>query len=393
MALFSKKSDTASETDSQPAQGVNQAAEPAVTNAPPVLNSEPDLAAMAVLRQLAAGDFAASAEAPGSELGELVEKVRMRFGDAANETSTLVEALQDDLSAALAQGKQLADSFKNEGVGELQNTRGLNKRLSAMSSAMETLSSQVIDITQHADSSQDNVSAVSQTANHLSVAASEIASKTQVACDITARAVTNVGKASELFAGLESAAAEIMKVTNTITEVSDQTKLLALNATIEAARAGEAGQGFAVVASEVKELAAQTNVANTDIKKKIDIIHEAIQSSVVSMDEVTAVITQVNEIVAGIAEAAEQQSLSTGDISQRMDEASAGIVGVVRKVGDSAVAIEEMNCTASETSTELDVAVEGLAGLIEASTQLAADNLVRLKQVQAGAESIADLGR
>lgn len=393
MALFSKKSDTASETDSQPAQGVNQAAESAITNAPPVLNSEPDPAAMAVLRKLAAGDFTVSAGACESELGELVEKVRMNFGEAANKTSALVEALQDDLSAALAQGKQLADSLKNEGAGELEKTRGLNKRLSAMSSAMEKLSSQVIDITQQADSSQDNVNAVSQTANDLSVAASEIASKTQVACDITARAVTNVGKASELFAGLESAAAEIMKVTNTITEVSDQTKLLALNATIEAARAGEAGQGFAVVASEVKELAAQTNVANTDIKKKIDIIYEAIQSSVVSMDEVTAVITQVSEIVAGIAEAAEQQSLSTGDISQRMDEASAGIVGVVRKVGDSAVAIEEMNCTASETSTELNVAVEGLAGLIEASTHLATDNLARLKKVQAGAESIAELGR
>ena len=393
MALFGKKNETASETGSQPAPGVSQAAESAIVNAPPVVSSEPDPAAIRVLRQLAAGDFSAATGAPESELAELVEKVRLRFVDGANKTSGLVETLQGDLDTVLLQGKQLADSFKNEGEGELKNARDLNKRLSAMSTAMEELSSQVIDITQHADSSQDNVNSVSQTANDLSVAASEIASKTQVACDITARAVTNVGEASELFAGLESAAAEIMKVTNTITEVSDQTKLLALNATIEAARAGEAGQGFAVVASEVKELAAQTNVANTDIKKKIDIIHEAIQSSVVSMDEVTAVITQVNEIVTGIAEAAQQQSMSTGDISQRMNEASQGIVGVVSKVGDTAVAIEEMNGTASETSSELNNTVESLGSLIEASRLLATDNLSRLKQVQSGAESIADLNR
>jgi len=95
--------------------------------------------------------------------------------------------------------------------------------------------------------------------------------------------------------------------------------------------------------------------------------------------------------VTGIAEAAQQQSMSTGDISQRMNEASQGIIGVVSKVGDSAVAIEEMNCTASETSAELNTAVEGLTGLIAASARLAADNLTRLKQVQAGAEGIADL--
>lgn len=392
MALFSRKRNTASETNSQLAEGVNQAAESVAADVRAVVNSEPDPAVMAVLRKLAAGDFTASAVASESELSELVEKVRIRFSESANQTSTLVETLRGDLNTALVQSTQLADSFKNKGEDELKKARALNKKLSAMASGIEALSTQVVDITQHADSSQDHVNVVSQTANDLSVTAREIASKTQVACDITARAVINVGKASELFAGLESAAAEIMKVTNTITEVSDQTKLLALNATIEAARAGEAGQGFAVVASEVKELAAQTNVANTDIKSKIDIIHEAIRSSVVSMEEVTAVINQVSEIVIGIAEATEQQSLSTGDLSQRMDEASAGIVSAVCKIGDSAAAIETINGTASNTSTGLNVAVEGLTGLIDVGTQLAVDNLTRLKQVQAGVENIADIG-
>ena len=386
MALFSKSSTKDKEANS----AALQTSESTPVVAPPVINSEPDPAVMAALEKLAEGDFGTPL-ATDSALAALVEKVRVRLSTQAGQSASLLAALQDDLSTALAQGQQLVKAFKSEGEGELQNARSLNKRLGVMASAMEALSSQVIDITQHADSSQDNVNAVSRTANDLSVAASEIASKTQVACDITARAVTNVEEASEIFASLESAAAEIMKVTNTITEVSDQTKLLALNATIEAARAGEAGQGFAVVASEVKELAAQTNVANADIKQKIDIIHEAIRSSVLSMEEVSGVITQVNEIVTGIAEAAEQQSASTGDISQRMHEASEGIVGVVQKVGDSAVAIEEMNGTASEVSAELNAAVEGLTGLIETSTQLATENLSSLKQAQSGTESLAGL--
>ena len=68
---------------------------------------------------------------------------------------------------------------------------------------------------------------------------------------------------------LGTAAQEIGKVTETITNISSQTNLLALNATIEAARAGTAGKGFAVVANEIKELAQQTASATEDIKSKI----------------------------------------------------------------------------------------------------------------------------
>ena len=68
------------------------------------------------------------------------------------------------------------------------------------------------------------------------------------------------------MAELGTAAQEIGKVVETITEISEQVNLLALNATIEAARAGEAGKGFAVVANEIKDLARQTATDTGEIK-------------------------------------------------------------------------------------------------------------------------------
>lgn len=64
---------------------------------------------------------------------------------------------------------------------------------------------------------------------------------------------------------LDSKSNRIYKIVNTMTGISDQTRLLALNAAIEAARAGEQGKGFAVVAEEIQKLAAGSSRSASEV--------------------------------------------------------------------------------------------------------------------------------
>ncbi|MBL4780734.1 MAG: bacteriohemerythrin [Porticoccaceae bacterium] len=250
---------------------------------------------------------------------------------------------------------------------DLADARETRDRLTVVAAATEEITVNISSIARNTSASQSSLDTIANTTNELTSAAEEIASNTEKARSITAQAVADTERATGEFQHLETAAAEISKVTNTISEVSDQTKLLALNATIEAARAGDAGRGFAVVASEVKELASQTNLANADIKQKIEIIQAAIGTTLNSMKSVSKIILEVNEIVTTIAAAAEEQSLATNSISSTLSTATKGLGDVNTNVNEGSLAISEMN-------ENLSTSVTMTTGVIEFMETMAVDN-------------------
>lgn len=326
------------------------------------------------LRLLSEGDFTAPAQVHGSEPAQLAETIRQKLGDAIGKTQVLMDELNGEIKVITQQSKQQVESLSWDTEEELKRTREMGDNLNTVAAAGEQLSVNMKDISVNAQASKNHLGEVVLTTTELSAAAKEIAQRTEQGRKISAKAVDDAEKAAKQFADLEAAAIEISKVTNTISEVSDQTKLLALNATIEAARAGEAGAGFAVVASEVKELAAQTNEANAGIKSKIAIIHDAIQSSVSSIRGVAEVIAEINEIVSAIAAASEQQSLATVDISEKLTAASSGMGAVSTSVGEGAAATEEMNANLSSAVSLLGDSVQAMNTLVETNTGTASKN-------------------
>ncbi|WP_254619191.1 methyl-accepting chemotaxis protein [Vibrio metschnikovii] len=79
---------------------------------------------------------------------------------------------------------------------------------------------------------------------------------------------------------------EVMKIIDTINNISERTNLLALNAAIEAARAGELGRGFAVVADEVRKLAQSSHESSKQIS-------QLVANTVKSIDELAQLLSDI----------------------------------------------------------------------------------------------------
>lgn len=91
---------------------------------------------------------------------------------------------------------------------------------------------------------------------------------------------TSTSTVNSLVNKLES----VNSITDSISQIANQTNLLSLNAAIEAARAGEAGKGFSVVANEVRKLAESSKYAVQSITSILDEIKSDIIRASESMN-------------------------------------------------------------------------------------------------------------
>lgn len=258
-----------------------------------------------------------------------------------------------------------------------ENTTSASQKSDLVTSHAANMSNNLNNVAVAMEESSDNAAIMATAAEQMSATINEIAQNSEKARSISSSAVTRAQEASTQMAELDSAAAKIGRVTETINDISEQTNLLALNATIEAARAGEAGKGFAVVANEIKELARQTADATQDIKHSIDGVQSTTATTVQSIDEISNVINEVNDIVAGIATAVEEQSAATSEIADNITKNSASIQDVNENVSDSSLVAQQIteeitgvNHTASELSNSSEQIAERAKSLSAGSKDL-----------------------
>jgi methyl-accepting chemotaxis protein len=159
-----------------------------------------------------------------------------------------------------------------------------------------------------------------------------------------------MSKLTSSMGEISQASEETQKIIKTIDEIAFQTNLLALNAAVEAARAGEAGAGFAVVADEVRNLAmrAAESARNTaslieGTVKKIKAGSELVEKNNSEFSQVAGMVTKCTDLVAEIAAASSEQSQGIEHLNQAVSEMDRVVQRSASEAEEAASVAEEMH--------------------------------------------------
>ncbi|MHB1863549.1 MAG: methyl-accepting chemotaxis protein [Gemmatimonadaceae bacterium] len=215
-------------------------------------------------------------------------------------------------------------------------------------------------------------------------AASEKRVEIEHALAILTDVKTSVEQAASEVTALTTAAADITRFVQTVSQIAEQTNLLALNAAIEAARAGDAGRGFAVVADEVRKLAEQSQKAAQDVAQMTGLVTTRVTTSARAMEsgatrvgEIERVSREIDEALRIITTAAAKTRAAATGVSVAAEQntgavtsASAGLDTIARTAENHAAAAQEVNASTEEQSAACQEMTSASNALLAESMEL-----------------------
>ena len=203
------------------------------------------------------------------------------FGTMAEVINRLLAKFHEilrDISETTVQLSTQANTMSSHAEETNQRVARQQGELEQLATAINKMSSSVLEVAQNTASAADATQQANQQANQ----GHQVVEQTIAAISALAREVKG---AATVIHQLEQESANIGTVLDVIRGIADQTNLLALNAAIEAARAGEQGRGFAVVADEVRTLASRTQQSTREIQGLIQRLQGGASQAVVAMEQ------------------------------------------------------------------------------------------------------------
>jgi methyl-accepting chemotaxis protein len=260
--------------------------------------------------------------------------------NSTDELGQLQQALKDmnaNLLDIVGQVRTGTDAITTASTEIATGNLDLSSRTEQQASSLEETASSMEELTATVKQNAENA----RQANHLSVAASEIAGKGGA---VVSQVVDTMGS-------INQSSKKIVDIIGVIDGIAFQTNILALNAAVEAARAGEQGRGFAVVASEVRNLAQRSAAAAKEIKLliddsvgKVDAGSKLVGEAGSTMDQIVGSIRRVTDIMAEIMAASHEQGAGIEQINQaiaQMDQVTQQNASLVEEAAAAAESMQD----------------------------------------------------
>ncbi|OYV68483.1 MAG: hypothetical protein B7Z72_08170, partial [Gemmatimonadetes bacterium 21-71-4] len=346
--------------------------------------SRPLGALLAHAEQLSRGDLTAriTAVLPGEFriLGDAMNRTGdslSRIVAAAARTSESVSSSAHQLSSV---AEEIAVSANHMANAMSEVSQGAEAQVHQLRMVDDTLTA----LRQTSGQVKARADQVQVLADQIEQAAAEKRAEIERALGILADVKTSVEQAATEVAALTTAAADITRFVQTVSQIAEQTNLLALNAAIEAARAGDAGRGFAVVADEVRKLAEQAQRAAQDVVQMTSLVTTRVTTSARAMEaggsrvgeierlsrEIDAALNVITTFAAETRSAASGVSAAAEQNTSAVASASAGLDGIAKTAEGHAAAAEEVNASTEEQSAACQEMTSASNVLLAESTQL-----------------------
>ncbi|MGV2966098.1 methyl-accepting chemotaxis protein [Paenibacillus sp. AGC30] len=293
------------------------------------------------------GDLAQAFNIMSANLRTLIHQV----GDSAER----VAASSEELTAST---EQTATATEQVGITMGEIATGMDTQVRMASDGFQTMN----ELTTGFQQVTENTLHMSEEATKVSVKTISGSESVQSAIGQMNSIQGTVSNLSVVIQELSRHSQDIVKMVDSISEISAQTNLLSLNAAIEAARAGEQGRGFQVVATEVRKLSEQSALSANQIVPLVASIEKGMRNAAESMMVVSAEVQEgitlvhqagatfdeIREAVGGVAGQTQEVSASIEQMSTGVEQINRSMKTIMEVTETGAAGTEEVSASSEE---------------------------------------------
>ncbi len=287
------------------------------------------------------------------EIKYLADEMKTRFIGTIKQTSAIARDIGGSVDNTTGQIGRMNDSITEISATMEETAASVDEqtaKIQAIDSACREVESGVGDLAQKASDMAENSAKVIEKVDKI---VAELLKSRDNTISITETSRKELADAIEGARSIN----DIVSISESISDISDQTNLLSLNASIEAARAGEAGLGFAVVAEQIQHLSQNTS---TEIEKINEIIENVLNGVNALSAKSQAILDFINDNVipdynkfSDLADSYTNDARYYNDVSGTLgatsEELSASITNITSSIS-----------TISEIQTQLSEGVENI---------------------------------